>query len=273
MSFNFPIGNQTFASGGKMLLLAGPCVVESEAHAFQMAESIARIVEPLSERFLWVYKSSFDKANRSSIDSPRGPGMQEGLGVLAKIKTKFGCPIITDIHESYQAAPAAEVADILQIPAFLCRQTDLLLAAAKTDRVVNIKKGQFVAPHDMIHPLKKVQDAGNPKVMITERGTSFGYNNLVVDFGGFPTMRSFGAPLIFDATHSAQVPGGLGGKSGGKREMVPYLARAAAAVGVDGFFMEVHNNPEKAFSDGPNQLTLEMFSVLLPQLLRLVDCQ
>ena len=196
--------------------------------------------------------------------------MQGGLEILAKVKTTFDVPIITDIHESYQAHEAAAVADILQIPAFLCRQTDLLLAAAATSKAVNVKKGQFLAPHDMDKPVQKIREAGNTDVMITERGTSFGYNNLIVDFAGFRTLRKF-APLIFDATHSTQLPGGLGNRSGGRREIAPDLARAAAAVGVDGFFMEVHDNPDEAMSDGPNQLTIPMFRELLPQLLSLLD--
>lgn len=270
MTFDFPIAGRRFHSGGPKLLLAGPCVVESEAHAMTMAEAIKEITEPFRDHFLWVYKSSFDKANRSSADAPRGPGLTAGLDILRKIKSTFDVPIITDIHERQQAGIAAEVADILQIPAFLCRQTDLLVSAAETGCVVNVKKGQFVAPHDMDKPVNKVREAGCKRVLITERGTSFGYNNLVVDFAGFRIMRPF-APLIFDATHSTQLPGGLGNRSGGRREVAPDLARAAAAVGVDGFFMEVHDNPDQAFSDGPNQLTIPMFRDLLPQLVAIMN--
>ncbi len=268
MPFNIQIRNQVFKPDGPKLLLAGPCVVESEKHAMTMAEIIQRITEPYRDEFIWVYKSSFDKANRSSSSAPRGPGMEDGLAILARVKSTFDVPIITDIHESYQAAIAAEVADIIQIPAFLCRQTDLLMAAAKTGRVINVKKGQFLAPHDMDKPVQKIREGGNDQVMITERGTSFGYNNLIVDFAGFRILRKF-APLIFDATHSTQLPGGLGNRSGGRREVAPDLARAAASVGVDGFFMEVHDNPDEAMSDGPNQLTVDMFRDLLPRLIDL----
>jgi len=265
MNFSIPLQGRRFESGGPWLLLAGPCVIESERHCRGMAEQIKSLVAPYEDEFIWVFKSSFDKANRSSGSSPRGPGATEGTRILQRIKEDFGVAVITDIHEPQQAAEVAPVADILQIPAFLCRQTNLLEAAARTGRIVNIKKGQFVAPHDMIHPVQKVISAGNPNVLITERGTCFGYNNLVVDFSGFPTMRHY-APLIMDATHCVQQPGGLGATTGGRREMAPYMARAAAAVGVDGFFMEVHDNPDKALSDGPNQLTLDMFRDLLPLL-------
>lgn len=266
MSFSIPIGKQFLEEGGPYLMIAGPCVIESEEHSMRMAERLQKITDKHAGDFIWVFKSSFDKANRSSKDSPRGPGMDGGLRILEKVKREFNVPVLTDIHESQQAKAAGEVVDVLQIPAFLCRQTDLLLAAAATGKVVNIKKGQFVAPHDMSHPLEKVRGAGNNKVMLTERGTSFGYNNLVVDFVGVRTMAQFGAPVIMDATHCVQLPGGLGGTSGGRREMAPHMAKAAAAVGVNGFFMEVHDDPDNAFSDGPNQLTPEMFETLLPQL-------
>lgn len=265
MSFTSQIGSQTWQSGGPFILIAGPCAIESEDHALKMAEHIKRLVEPHAQHFQLIYKSSFDKANRSSAAAKRGVGIEEGLRILQRVRNEFEVPVLTDIHESYQAAPVAEVVDVLQIPAFLCRQTDLLVAAAKTGKVVNVKKGQFLAPADARHPANKVREAGNPNVWLTERGSSFGYNNLVVDFSGFPTMRKF-APLIFDATHSVQQPGGLGDSTGGKREMAPYLASAAAAVGVDGFFTEVHDNPDQAISDGPNQLTLELFEALLPRL-------
>ena len=266
MSFSIPIGRRTFHEGGPYLLIAGPCVIESESHCLGMAEKIKAIVEPWKDSFIWVFKSSFDKANRSSGKSPRGPGIDEGLDILARVKREFEIPILTDIHEPPQAARAAAVADILQIPAFLCRQTNLLEAAAETGKVVNIKKGQFVAPQNMHLPVAKVRDAGNPNVFITERGTCFGYNNLVVDFAGLFIMRSVGVPLILDATHCVQLPGGMGEVSGGRREVAPYMARAAAAFGVDGFFTEVHDNPDQALSDGPNQLTLPMFRELLPRL-------
>ncbi len=266
MRFKIPIRDRLFHEGGPYLLIAGPCVIESEAHCFGMAEKIKEILKPWKDEFIWVFKSSFDKANRSSGKSKRGPGIEEGARILRRVRDELDAPILTDIHESHQAETAAQTADILQIPAFLCRQTDLLAAAARTGKVVNIKKGQFVAPQDMRHPVAKVREAGNGHVMITERGTSFGYNNLVVDFAGFGAMRRLEAPLIFDATHSVQLPGGLGEASGGRRETAPYLARAAAAVGVDGFFMEVHDNPDQAWSDGPNQLTLSLFRELLPKL-------
>lgn len=266
MSFSFPIGQRNFTSGGPYLLIAGPCVIESEAHAMKMAAAIQAIVKPMEEDFLWVFKSSFDKANRSSGSSPRGPGLKDGLRILAKIRDTFNVPVLTDVHESQQVAEVGAVVDVLQIPAFLCRQTDLLHAAAATGKTVNIKKGQFLSPAEMKNPVQKVKDAGNEKVVMTERGSSFGYNNLIVDFAGFQIMKSIGAPLILDATHCVQLPGGLGSKSGGRREIAPYMARAAAAVGVDGFFMEVHDNPDQAWSDGPNQLTLEMFADLLPKL-------
>lgn len=265
MNFATKIGAETWQSGGPYILIAGPCAIESEAHAMTMAEHIKRIVEPHAHQFKLIYKSSFDKANRSSASAKRGVGMDEGLRILQRVRDTYQIPVLTDIHESQQAARVGEVVDVLQIPAFLCRQTDLLVAAAKTGKVVNVKKGQFLAPSDARHPANKVREAGNENVWLTERGTSFGYNNLVVDYSGFPVMRKF-APLIFDATHSVQQPGGLGDATGGKREMAPYLAAAAAAVGVDGFFTEVHDNPDQAISDGPNQLTLAMFEQLLPRL-------
>lgn len=265
------IGRESWNPAERALLIAGPCVIESERHCLGMAEKIRRVWEPHRGRFTLVFKSSFDKANRSSGKSQRGPGMDEGLRILARVRTDYGLPVLTDIHESHQAQPTAEAVDVLQIPAFLCRQTDLLVAAGETGRAVNVKKGQFVAPHDIGNALAKVRETGNPNVLVTERGTSFGYNNLVVDYAGFPTMRASGAPLIFDATHSAQLPGGLGASSGGRRAIIPVLARAAAAAGVDGFFMEVHDDPDKAWSDGPNQLTLEMFAELLPRLAAIRD--
>lgn len=266
MSFDMEIGGRRFHKDGPYLLIAGPCMIESEEHCVGMAHKIKEIVDRHAQDFLWVFKASFDKANRSSGSTERGPGLEEGLRILSRVKDELGVPLLTDIHTPDQAAPVGEVVDILQIPAFLCRQTDLLVAAAETGKVVNIKKGQFVAPHNMNLPVEKVKDAGNPKALITERGTSFGYNNLIVDYAGLHIMRQFGAPIILDSTHCVQLPGGLGKTSGGRREVAPYMARAAAAFGVDGFFMEVHDNPDQALSDGPNQLTLELFEDLLPKL-------
>ena len=251
---------------GPQLLLAGPCAIESEAHALSMAEKISRIMESRTEQFRWVYKSSFDKANRTSVDSPRGVGLEQGLRILERVKTEFGVPLVTDIHESWQANEVGSVVDVLQIPAYLCRQTDLLVAAAKTGRVVNVKKGQFLSPEDMRHPVEKVRASGGDAVLITERGSCFGYNALVVDFAGLHRMKSAGAPIIFDATHSVQIPGGQGAVSGGRREVAPLMAAAAAVVGVAGFFLEVHDNPDEAFSDGPNQITPVMLEELLDKL-------
>ena len=233
------------------------------------AEAVTKIAR--AAKVPVVFKSSFDKANRTSGAAFRGPGMQEGLAMLAEVKREFDVPILTDVHDAGQCAAVGEVVDCLQIPAFLCRQTDLLLAAAATGRVVNVKKGQFLAPEDTKNIITKVQEAGNPNVMLTERGTSFGYRTLVVDFAGFPTMRSFGQPLIFDATHSVQRPGGAGTSTGGDRSKVPFLARAAVACGVDGLFMEVHEDPDNAPSDGPNMLRLEQLPPLLVQLQRVQE--
>jgi 2-dehydro-3-deoxyphosphooctonate aldolase (KDO 8-P synthase) len=218
-----------------------------------------------------MFKASFDKANRSSVKSFRGPGIEEGLKILSEIKNTFGLPVVTDIHESEQAKQCAEVADILQIPAFLCRQTDLLVACAETGKTVNIKKGQFMAPEDMGCAVEKIRESGNEKVMLTERGTSFGYHNLVVDRRGLATMREFGVPVVFDATHSVQLPGGLGNASGGRREFIRPLARAAAAVGIDALFTEVHPEPEKALSDGPNSLDFDMIKTVLQEVKAIYD--
>jgi 2-dehydro-3-deoxyphosphooctonate aldolase (KDO 8-P synthase) len=245
--------------------MSGPCVIESEENIFDIAKRLERYQE--DDRIDFYFKASFDKANRTSLESYRGPGLEEGLRILQKVKDDFGYKIVTDIHESYQVNPVAEVADILQIPAFLCRQTDLLVAAAKTDRIVNIKKGQFMNPNDMKYSVLKVlktrgcdevsyENAQANKVLLTERGSSFGYGNLVVDMRSLVIMRDF-APVIFDATHSVQMPGGGGGTTTGDSSMVPHLSRAAAAVGVDGFFFETHIDPSCALSDGPNMLTLE----------------
>ena len=239
-----------FGGGGPMALIAGPCIIESEEHVHFLAREIGRRAGP------FVFKASFDKANRSSLASYRGPGLREGLRILAGLKRE-GYAILTDIHEPSQAGPAAEVADVLQIPAFLCRQTDLLLEAGHTGRIVNIKKGQFVAPHDFRLAAEKVASTGNTRILLTERGTTFGYNNLVVDMRGLAVMRGFGWPVIFDATHSVQLPGGEGQVSGGQPEFIEVLARAATAVGVDGLFVEVHEAPDKALSDGTNALRLE----------------
>lgn len=244
-------------------LLAGPCAIESEALVMQVAEEVKKISEALN--ITYVFKSSFDKANRTSLSSFRGPGLEEGLKILEKVKKEFELPIVTDIHESYQAAPVAEVADILQIPAFLCRQTDLLVAAAKTDKIVNIKKAQFLDGKDMFYPTQKVKEAGNEKIMLTERGTLLGLGRLVVDFTQIVDMKEFGYPVIMDVTHSTQRPGG-GATSGGNPHYAPYIAKAAKAVGVDGYFMEVHPDPSCALSDGSNMLDLDGFKKLMGEL-------
>ena len=242
------------------LLIAGPCVIESEELCLQVAEEMKKVAEEAG--FSYVFKASFDKANRTSGGSFRGKGMHDGLKILDRVKNNIGVPILTDIHLPDQAAPVAEVADVLQIPAFLSRQTDLLIAAGETGKTVNIKKGQFLSPDDMQYAVKKIHAAGNKNVLLTERGTSFGYNNLVVDMRSLPVMRQF-APVIFDVTHSVQMPGAEAGKSGGRREFAPYLARAAAAAGVDGFFIETHPDPDKALSDGPNMIPLHEMKSLL----------
>lgn len=241
--------------GGKLTILAGPCVIETQEILEQTAEELKKIAQKLDINF--VFKSSYDKANRSSINSYRGPGIEKGLEMLAKIKKGFDLPIITDIHAPEQAAIAAEVADILQIPAFLCRQTDLLVAAAKTGNIVNIKKGQFLAPEQMKPLIKKVEESGNSNIVLTDRGTSFGYNNLVSDFRAIPIMQELGYPVIFDATHSVQLPGAQGECSGGDRRFVPVLAKSAVAAGADGLFFEVHPDPDKALCDGPNMIALK----------------
>jgi 2-dehydro-3-deoxyphosphooctonate aldolase (KDO 8-P synthase) len=248
----------------ELFLIAGPCVVESESHAMKMASAISDITRRL--QIPYIFKASYDKANRTSARSYRGPGLDEGLKVLGKIKAELGLPVLTDVHEVSQVQAAAEVADVLQIPAFLSRQTDLITEAARTSRAVNIKKGQFLAPHDMKNAIDKVTAQGNERVMITERGASFGYNNLVVDFRGFPIMRNFGYPVVYDVTHSIQRPGGLGAASGGDAEFIEYLARAGVACGLDGIFMEVHDNPAAALSDGPNNLALDRLEPLLGKL-------
>jgi len=250
--------------GGELSFLLGPCVVESPDHAMMMASSIKEICGRVGVGF--VYKSSFDKANRSSIESFRGQGMEFGLDVLRQVKADLGVPVITDIHEPRQVEKSAEVADILQIPAFLCRQTDLLVEAARSGKAVNVKKGQFLAPWDAKNIVEKLQAAGGEKILLTERGASFGYNNLVVDLRSFPIMRSFGVPVVFDVTHSLQLPGGLGKATGGQSEYIENFARAGVACGVDAVFMEVHNDPANAPSDGPNQLPLDRLEALLSKL-------
>ena len=254
-------------------LIAGPCVIESRALALEVAERMKSITDRLG--ITYVFKASFDKANRSSGSTFRGPGVHEGLEVLAEVKQRFGVPVLTDIHESQQAAPVAAVVDVLQIPAFLCRQTDLLLAAAEavrgTNKTINVKKGQFLAPWDMAQVVNKLRKAGVENLWLTERGSSFGYNTLVVDYRSIPQMQILGCPVIFDATHSVQQPGGQGSSSGGQREFVAPLARAAMAVGVDGLFMEVHPDPDNALSDGPNMVPLHRVEALLQQLVRIRD--
>jgi 2-dehydro-3-deoxyphosphooctonate aldolase (KDO 8-P synthase) len=269
MGEGFQVGNAVIG-GGNLFLIAGPCVIESEDHAIRMAEIIKGVSRALSIPF--IFKASYDKANRTSIKSYRGPGLQEGLRVLKKVKDQVHVPVLTDVHETADVPKVAEVADVLQIPAFLCRQTDLIVAAAKSAKVVNIKKGQFVSPWDMQHAVEKCRDAGNQRVFVTERGSSFGYNNLVVDMRSLAIMRKF-APVVFDATHSVQLPSASQGDdngapvSGGQPEFIPVLARAAVAAGVDGVFMEVHDNPREAKSDGPNALESTKLRGVLKELL------
>lgn len=249
-----------------LALIGGPCVIESEAFTLRMADGIREVCERLG--IPMIFKSSFDKANRTSVDAFRGHPMDVGLKILQRVKDEVGVPVLTDVHESDQAATVAEVVDVLQIPAFLCRQTDLLLAAAATGRAVNVKKGQFLAPWDMRHVVGKLESGGARDILLTERGTCFGYNALVVDFRGLPQMRELGYPIVFDATHSVQMPGGQGSRSGGQRQFVPHLARAAAALGIDALFMEIHADPDNAPSDGPNMVPLHQLEGLLQQVLR-----
>ncbi|HET6387878.1 3-deoxy-8-phosphooctulonate synthase [Hyphomicrobium sp.] len=253
-----------FGNDQPIAVLAGPCQMESRAHALEMAAALSEISQKLG--FGLVYKSSFDKANRTSLSGRRGIGLEAALPVFAEIRETYGLPVVTDVHEARQCAAVAEVADVLQIPAFLCRQTDLLIAAAKTGRVVKIKKGQFLAPWDMKNVVAKVTGSGNPNVLVTERGSSFGYNTLVVDMRALPQMAETGAPVIFDATHAVQQPGGQGTSSGGDRRFVPVLARAAVAAGVAGLFIETHQDPDKAPSDGPNMVPLKEFGALISEL-------
>ena len=258
------VGNYEIGSG-ELILLAGPCVIEDFDRTLNIGKGIKEITQRLGINY--VFKASFDKANRSSYESYRGPGLEEGLKMLAEIKRQLNVPIVTDIHETIQAEAVGEVVDIIQIPAFLCRQTDLLEAAAKTGKVVNVKKGQFLSPKDMKNVIGKLEHSGINKITLTERGASFGYNNLVVDMRSFPIMRSFGYPVIFDGTHSVQLPGGAGTKSSGQREFVKYLVRAATAAGIDGLFLEVHDNPEEALSDGANMVYLDKLEDLLKEVL------
>ncbi len=248
-------------------LIAGPCVIESEQLALDTAHRIAEIARAVG--LPYIFKSSYDKANRSSIGSFRGPGLQKGLEVLRKVREDVGVPVLTDVHSVEEATQAGEVVDVLQIPAFLCRQTDLLLAAARTGRVVNVKKGQFLSPWEMGNVVTKLEESGNRRILLTERGSSFGYNNLVVDMRAFPILRGFGYPVVFDATHSVQLPGGAGTRSTGQREFVAPLAAAAAGAGCDGFFMEVHPDPDHALSDGPNMVPLHTLKPLLDRLVRI----
>lgn len=258
------VGNLTL-DGSRLFLIAGPCVIESYERTLMIGREIKKICERLGVQY--IFKASYDKANRSSIKSFRGPGLEKGLEILAAIKKELQVPVLSDVHDVSQLEPASKVLDWLQIPAFLCRQTDLVYNAAKTGKTVNVKKGQFMAPEDMKNVLGKMEAAGNPNLSLTERGVSFGYHNLVVDMRSFPIMRQFGYPVIFDATHSVQLPGGMGTSTGGQREFIPYLARAAAAAGVDGFFMEVHDNPPEGLSDSTNMLYLSSLEDLLKDLI------
>jgi 2-dehydro-3-deoxyphosphooctonate aldolase (KDO 8-P synthase) len=259
--------NDKVIFGGKkpLVLIAGPCVIETPSGTLKIAEAIQKITSKL--RIPFVFKASYDKANRTSIKSFRGPGLYEGLKVLSQIKSKLGVPILSDVHDINQAQMAGEILDIIQIPAFLCRQTDLIVAAAKTGKTVNVKKGQFMAPWDINGIIKKMQEAGNHNLLLTERGVSFGYNNLVSDFRSLPIMRSSGYPVVFDATHSVQKPGGLGTSSGGESQYIPLLSRCAVAAGVDAIFLETHPNPSQALSDGPNTLPLKNLENLLKELI------
>jgi 2-dehydro-3-deoxyphosphooctonate aldolase (KDO 8-P synthase) len=264
------VGAITIGGGAPLALIGGPCAIENERHALMTAERLMRIAA--DRRVPFIYKSSYDKANRSSVNSYRGPGLIDGLRILKKVRESLRVPVLSDVHQVSEVDPAAEVLDVIQIPAFLCRQTDLILAAAATGKPVNVKKGQFVAPRDMKNVVDKVLSKGNESILLTERGSSFGYNNLVVDMRGLAIMRSFGYPIVFDATHSVQLPGGAGDRSGGEREYVPALARAAVAFGVDALFMEMHEDPDRTLpdgrplSDGPNMLRIDDLPRLLEQL-------
>jgi 2-dehydro-3-deoxyphosphooctonate aldolase (KDO 8-P synthase) len=265
MTRDVAVGEVTIGQARPLALIAGPCAIESRDHALMMAERLVALTAELGLPF--VFKSSFDKANRTSATSGRGVGLADGLAILAEVKARFGCPVLTDIHDAGQCQPVAEVVDILQIPAFLCRQTDLLQAAAETGAVVNVKKGQFLAPWDMANVTAKLEAFGAKRVLVTERGVSFGYNTLVSDMRALPQLAATGWPVVFDATHSVQQPGGLGGKSGGQREFVPVLARAAVAVGIAAVFIETHDDPANALSDGPNMVPLDKLGQLLEDLM------
>ncbi|SBW13954.1 2-dehydro-3-deoxyphosphooctonate aldolase [Brucella sp. 10RB9215] len=259
------VGNVTFSNSAPLALIAGPCQMETRDHAFEMAGRLKEMTDKLGIGL--VYKSSFDKANRTSLKAARGIGLEKALEVFSDLKKEYGFPVLTDIHTEEQCAAVAPVVDVLQIPAFLCRQTDLLIAAARTGRVVNVKKGQFLAPWDMKNVLAKITESGNPNVLATERGVSFGYNTLVSDMRALPIMAGLGAPVIFDATHSVQQPGGQGGSTGGQREFIETLARAAVAVGVAGLFIETHEDPDNAPSDGPNMVPIDKMPALLEKLM------
>jgi 2-dehydro-3-deoxyphosphooctonate aldolase (KDO 8-P synthase) len=261
-------GNVKIGANRPFVLIAGPCVIENETATLRHAELLMSVCNDLSIPL--IFKASYDKANRTSINAFRGPGLKDGLAILRKVKDSFGLPILSDIHSIEQIAPAAEVLDIIQIPAFLCRQTDLLVAASKSGRIINVKKGQFLAPWDMKNVAGKISASGNENIILTERGASFGYNNLVVDMRSFPVMRATGYPVVFDATHSVQLPGGQGDSSGGQREFIEYLSRAAVATGIDGIFMEVHEDPDSALCDGPNSIPLSELPALL-NTLKLLD--
>jgi 2-dehydro-3-deoxyphosphooctonate aldolase (KDO 8-P synthase) len=264
MTRQIRIHNLTLGSGQPLFIIAGPCVIESERHALKLAKRLAAAADELSVPV--IFKASYDKANRTSVTSYRGPGLERGLEILARIKQETGLPLLTDVHEVSQVEPAAAVCDVIQIPAFLSRQTDLLLAAGRSGAVVNIKKGQFLSPWDIRHAIEKIASTGNHKIIVTERGSSFGYNNLVVDVRGLAVMREFGYPVVLDVTHSLQLPGGEGKRSGGQPQFIGTLARAGVAAGVDGVFMEVHENPARALSDGPNALLLRRFKPLVKTL-------
>ena len=258
------IGDVVIGGDAPIALITGPCQLESRDHTMFMAEKIATACAPTGTKF--IFKASYDKANRSSISTQRGIGMEQGLQILAEVRDAFGCPVLTDVHDAAQCAPAGEVVDVIQIPAFLCRQTDLLLAAGKTGRAINVKKGQFLAPWDMGNVAEKIASTGNENIMLCDRGTSFGYNTLVSDFRGLPTMAATGYPVVFDATHSVQQPGGQGTTSGGQREFAPVLARAACAVGVSALFIETHQDPDNAPSDGPNMIPVDQMGALIANL-------
>ncbi len=264
------VGTVRIGAGRPLALIGGPCAIEDEPHALMLAERLARITENANVPF--IYKSSYDKANRSSVSSYRGPGLKEGLRILRRVREVVGCPVLSDVHDVSEVGPAAEVLDVLQIPAFLCRQTDLVLACGRTRKPVNVKKGQFLSPKEMANVVEKLRSTGNEAILLTERGTTFGYNNLVVDFRGLQDMRELGYPIVFDATHSVQLPGGEGHRSGGERKYVPALARAAVAFGIDALFMEIHEDPDRTLrdgrplSDGPNMLRLDDLPRLLQEI-------